>query len=1142
MPENPRNPDAGEGATDPLWYKDAIIYEVNVKSFADSDGDGIGDFAGLIQKLDYLQDLGVTTIWLLPFYPSPLRDDGYDIADYTNVNPDYGSLNDFQTFLNEAHRRSLRVIIELVINHTSDQHEWFERSRRSEPDDAWRNFYVWSDTPERYEQARVIFKDFEPLNWSWDPVAKAYFWHRFYSHQPDLNFDSPLVREAIFEVLDFWLDLGVDGFRLDAVPYLFERDGTNCENLPETHAFLRDLRSLVDERFQNKLLLAEANQWPEEAVGYFGNGDECQMAFHFPLMPRLFMAARMEERHPIVEIINQTPEIPPTSQWALFLRNHDELTLEMVTDEDRDYMYRSYAQDTAARVNLGIRRRLAPLLGNQRRKMELMKSLLLSLPGTPVIYYGDEIGMGDNTALGDRDSVRTPMQWNSHSSAGFSEKDAKQLFSPVIDDPEFSHETINVESQTKDPNSLLWWTRRIISLRKHNPAFGRGTMSFLYPENSKILAFVRRYREQTIVVAANLSRFAQTATFDLSEFQGHAPVEMFGETPFPTITKDPYFLSFGPHGFYWFVLEPLPAVSLAIAAQPDSGVAAITTTEKWQDALLGESKNELEQRLPDYVQSQRWSGGKARSVRSVKIIDSMPLAGPEEDGAHATLLDIAYEEGENQVYVLAIGFAEAERADAIVRDSPSAAIARLNLPNGRSGLLFDAIWDADACSALLARIYEQTTSGGAAGSLHASSTRHFRQLWQSSEPRLSHRLVGAEQSNTSVILADKFILKLFRRPEEGTNLGLEMGRFLTEQTGFSHTPELAGSLEYRPVNGETRTVALLHSLVPNAEDAWRHTLEELGRYFERALALTSAGVTVPVENLDVSGIASHAKERGPAPIPPATLSVAADSPRRNEHQSLSEDALGAYLEAARLLGRRTADLHAALASQPDDPDFAPEPFTPAYQHSLRQAMHGQSSTVFQLLRRRLPSLSASVTALADQVLALEGAVNQRIDSLLTDPIQATRIRCHGDFHLGQVLYTGSDFVFIDFEGEPARSIAERRLKRTPLKDVAGMVRSFQYAAYAALRGLEDERNTARLEPWARFWQERCSAAFVAAYYEAAEPAGLLPPDFESRAGLVELYLLDKAFYEIAYEINNRPDWLEVALRGILQVMRHRQDA
>ncbi|NOK12330.1 maltose alpha-D-glucosyltransferase [Corallococcus exercitus] len=544
---------------DPLWYKKALIYELHIRAFHDSNGDGHGDIPGLIEKLPYLQDLGVDCLWLLPHYPSPLRDDGYDIADYYGIHPDYGTLADFQRLVEEAHKRGLRIIIELVVNHTSDQHPWFQEARR-DPKSPKRNWYVWSDTDESYKGARIIFTDTERSNWTWDPVAKQYFWHRFFSHQPDLNYDNPEVQEAMLDVMRFWLNMGVDGFRCDAVPYLFEREGTNCENLPETHAFLKRLRKTIDSEYQGKVLLAEANQWPADVRVYFGEGDEFHMGFHFPVMPRLFMAVRREDRTPIVEIMQQTPDIPESCQWAIFLRNHDELTLEMVTDEDRDYMYREYATDPRMRINLGIRRRLAPLMDNGRRRIELMHSLLFTLPGTPVLYYGDEIGMGDNIYLGDRNGVRTPMQWTGDRNAGFSRADYARLFAPVIADPVYGYQSINVEAQDRQKSSLLQWVKRMIRIRQRYPVFAMGTLRFLTTENRKVLAFVREWEGQTVLVVCNLSRFAQPGVLDLREFVGSIPVELIGETAFPRISDLPYQLSMGPYMFLWFRLDkPLQA-------------------------------------------------------------------------------------------------------------------------------------------------------------------------------------------------------------------------------------------------------------------------------------------------------------------------------------------------------------------------------------------------------------------------------------------------------------------------------------------------------------------------------------------------------------------------------------------------------
>ena len=540
---------------DPLWYKDAVLYQIHIKSYRDSNGDGYGDFGGLIQKLDYIKSLGATTIWLLPFFPSPLKDDGYDIAAYEAINPTYGSIDDFQQFMQEAHARGLRVLIELVINHTSDQHPWFQRARKSPKGSPERDYYVWSDDPNKYAEARIIFTDTETSNWTWDPIGQQFYWHRFFSHQPDLNFDNPVVRQAVINIMKFWLRMGVDGLRLDAIPYLIEREGTNCENLPETHEVLKELRAAMDEEFTNRIFIAEANQWPPDVRPYFGDADECHMAFHFPLMPRMYMALRKEDATPILDIMRQTPPIPESCQWAIFLRNHDELTLEMVTDEERDYMYREYARDPRMRINVGIRRRLAPLLDNGRKQIEMMNALLLSMPGTPIIYYGDELGMGDNIYLGDRNGVRTPMQWSDGKNAGFSEAPSQALYSPVIVDPPYGFQTINVEAEERTPTSLLRWTRRIIGVRQKYKAFGRGSWEPQRTNNKTVLCYLRRYEQEVLLCVHNLSRFAQAVELDLTEFNGWTPVELWSEKPFPKIGELTYLMTMGPHGFYWFRLD-----------------------------------------------------------------------------------------------------------------------------------------------------------------------------------------------------------------------------------------------------------------------------------------------------------------------------------------------------------------------------------------------------------------------------------------------------------------------------------------------------------------------------------------------------------------------------------------------------------
>jgi len=1121
---------------DPLWFKEAIIYELHVRAFADSDADGIGDFRGLAEKLDYLHDLGVTAIWLLPFYPSPLRDDGYDIADYTNIHPNYGTLADFRLFLREAHRRGLRVITELVINHTSDQHPWFQRARRAPAGSTWRNFYVWSDTPEKYRDARIIFKDFEPSNWSWDSVANAYYWHRFYSHQPDLNFDNPEVHQAIYDVVDFWLEMGVDGMRLDAVPYLFEREGTNCENLPETHEYLKALRRHIDARYPGRMLLAEANQWPEDAVAYFGQGDECHMAFHFPLMPRMFMANRMEDRHPIIDILGQTPPIPETCQWAIFLRNHDELTLEMVTDEERDYMYRVYANEPQARINLGIRRRLAPLLEKDRRKIELMNGLLFSLPGTPVVYYGDEIAMGDNIYLGDRNGVRTPMQWSPDRNAGFSRANSQRLFLPVIFDPDFHYEAVNVEARQRNPNSILWWMKRLINFRKRFKAFSVGTLEFLYPENHRVLAFIRCYQDEIILVVANLSRFAQYVELDLSAYKEMVPVELSGSNEFPPIGELPYLLTLGGHAFYWFSLEPRRVREVDVSVEKPAEevqLPVLSCSGSWETLFRKENKRKVEELLPAFLLSRRWFGGKARRIKSVGMEGSIPFpydsqARPPEGGqaSHLALCPVEYTEGDPETYVLAMSFAMGSQAETIRQNTPNAILARVVAKEGE-GILYDSLRDAAFCRSLLEAIGRRRRFKGDAGEVQGVSFRGFRKLRGPAEgPEASGMepsLMRAEQSNSSVVFGDRLVLKLFRKLDEGRNPDLEIGEFLTEKAGFKYIPPVAGALEYRRGQGQTKTLGILQGFVPNQGDAWQYSLDALSRYYEQAAAQP------PEKSAE---IIQSAKD--------SLLEMVGQEPSQD-----ARDLIGTYLESARLLGTRTAELHIALASAPEDPVFAPEPFNPFYQRSLYQSMRNLTASAFSGLRRRVgPGAAGLPEAARDaavRVLSLEEPILARFRALQDRRITAMRTRIHGDYHLGQVLYTGTDFVIIDFEGEPARPISERRIKRSPLRDVAGMIRSFHYAAYAALLGrvagqaLRPEDLPA-LEPWADFWFQCTSATFLNAYLEMAGTAAFIPQAREELSVLLDAYLLEKAIYELGYELNNRPDWVRIPLQGILKLV------
>jgi maltose alpha-D-glucosyltransferase / alpha-amylase len=1114
MPKTFRRPNTL--SKDPLWYKTAVIYEVHVRAFSDSNADGIGDFPGLTGKLDYLRDLGVTAIWLLPFYPSPLKDDGYDIADYYAINPIYGTLGDFKVFLREAHARGLRVITELVINHTSDQHPWFQRSRRARRGSPWRDFYVWSDTPDKYRDARIIFKDFEPSNWSWDPVAQAYYWHRFYVHQPDLNFDHPQVHKEIVRVLDFWLDLGVDGLRLDAVPYLYEREGTSCENLAETHAYLKSLRQHVDSKYGDRMLLAEANQWPEDAVPYFGSGkgDECHMAFHFPLMPRLFMALRMEDREPIVDILEQTPAIPETSQWALFLRNHDELTLEMVTDEERDYMYRVYAHDRRARINLGIRRRLAPLLGNGRKRIELLNLLLLSLPGTPVLYYGDEIGMGDNTFLGDRNGVRTPMQWSSDKNAGFSRASPQALYLPVILDPEYHYEAINVETQQSNPHSLLWWMRRVLALRKRWRALGQGTMQFLQPENRKVLAFIRQDGQERILVVANLSRFPQPVSLDLGSLAGSVPVELFGRTEFPAVTDQPYPLTLSPHSLFWFSLEARTPHPDVLTAQGLCEV--LTVAEDWEEVLAGPQRARLEGLLATYVRQRRWFGGKSKEIKSLQLRDVIPVAA-NGSRAFLTILLVEYVQGDPEEYQLPLAFSAGPEGERIQHDLPALVIARVHLAGANTeGLLHDALANKSFGQSLFEAMARRRSFKGEQGELEASSNAQLR-AWRSAESAPLEPSVGkAEQSNSAMVFQDKFFLKLFRRLEVGTNPDLEIGRFLTERQ-FPNIAPVAGALEYVRANGEPLSLGIMSRYLPTAKDAWEHTLDTLNRYFDRVRTLPAESRVDPVDSGSILDLAQQ------------------------EMPSELRTIVGTYLESARLLGQRTGEMHLALASETENRDFAPEPFTPFYQRALYQSMRNLTVQSVELVQQRLSRLPAPVQKLAEKVVGAENEILKRLCAVFENPFAARRIRCHGDYHLGQVLYTGKDFIIIDFEGEPARSLGERRLKRSPLRDVAGMIRSFDYVTYAALlRQLElgnlHSEQVAQLEPWTRLWYRWVSATYLRAYLETVRATDLLPKSSQALAALFNAYLLEKAVYEVAYELNNRPDWVKIPLQGILQLL------
>jgi maltose alpha-D-glucosyltransferase / alpha-amylase len=1080
------------------WYKDAVIYELRVRSFFDSNGDGIGDLAGLTQKLDYLRDLGVSALWLLPLYPSPLKDDGYDIADYLSVHPSVGKLDDFRELLEQAHARGLKVITELVLNHTSDQHPWFERARRAPPGSPERNFYVWSDDPNKWSEARIIFQDYEVSNWTWDPVAKSYFWHRFFSHQPDLNFESLDVQEAMLAVVDFWFELGVDGLRLDAVPYLYERAGTTCENLPETHGFLRKLRAHIDRKFENRMLLAEANQWPEDAAAYFGAGDECHMAFHFPIMPRLFMALRMEDSYPISDILEQTPAIPETCQWALFLRNHDELTLEMVTDEERDYMVERYAADRQTRINLGIRRRLAPLLENDRRRIELMQLLLLSLPGTPVLYYGDEIGMGDNAYLGDRDGVRTPMQWSPDRNGGFSRANPQRLILPTIIDPEYSYETINVEVQGSNPSSLLWWMKRMIALRRGHPAFGRGSLQMLAPENRKVLAFLRRYGEETLLVVANLSRYAQWVELELGEFVGTVPVELVGNGAFPPIEGRPYRLTLGGHDALWLSLSSSLERQRRTSLAPPQ-LSPTTYAGSWQGLLSPGSP--LEPMLAVHVPAQRWFRSKARSVAKARLVDTitLPQRQPLQDSASSLVLafvQLDYTEGDPETYVLPLSVIDAAEA-------PHMALMGL-CQDGEAAprrWICDASLLPETAAALQAVAFGEQRLTGRAVALRGFKSGNA----EPSPPEQHIKPLGAEQSNTSFLFGQQLVGKLLRKVEAGSNLEVETLEALRQGRKRANVPTLEARIEIES-SGENATLWMNESFVPNEGDAWQLAIDHAQRFYETVL--------------------TQGQGQLPPTLQPGQYEIEAPA-------ALDPD----FLPLARLLGRRTAELHAALYVAFSG-ELSPRPFTSLSSRAFYQSVRNLNAKAYDALK--VAPLTDRSERLARAVFERRAGLRRVIDRVLVKPLAGQRMRVHGDYHLGQVLYTGSDFYIIDFEGEPARSLAERRRLRSPLADVAGMMRSLHYAAFGVLTmqlpGAQTRpEDRELLEPWAKYFAERCSRAFFTSYCRASEGGGFLPDNPEELQALLEIHLVEKALYELLYELNNRPAWAELPLRGLLEL-------
>jgi len=1081
---------AADAADDGLWFKDAIVYQLHVKAFADSNNDGVGDFAGLTGKLDYLRDLGVDTLWLLPFYPSPGRDDGYDISDYGDINPAFGTMKDFRRFMHEAKRRGLRVITELVINHTSDQHDWFKRAKRSAKGTSARDWYVWSDTDQKYQGTRIIFTDTEKSNWAWDAEAQAYYWHRFFSHQPDLNFDNPRVVRAVIQVMKRWLDAGVDGFRLDAVPYLCEREGTNNENLPETHAAIKTLRAELDAYAPNRILLAEANQWPEDVQQYFGDGDECHMAYHFPLMPRIYMAIAQEDRFPIADIMRQTPEIPDNCQWAMFLRNHDELTLEMVTDAERDYLWSTYAADPRARINLGIRRRLAPLMENDRRKIELMNSILMSMPGTPIIYYGDEIGMGDNIFLGDRNGVRTPMQWTPDRNGGFSRCDPAQLYLPPIMDPVYGFSAVNVEAQSRSLSSLLSWTKRLIGVRKSSKVFGRGALTFIRPANRAVLAYVRHLGDEAILCVANMSRAAQAVELELSAWKGRVPQEMLGRASFPRIGELPYLVTLPPYGFFWFQLVSDEKT------EPEKVLPREITTlvlgQGWENSLSSWTRRTFENDvLPGYLPERRWFADKGVRHLAPKVTAAIPIESGEDRFA-AVVADVAGAAGISRYFLpLTIRWA---RYTAVDR-GPSSVLAAVRR-GPREGTLLDATPEREFVAALLAKIHAGEDIVRDGKTLAFRPTAAFAAL---PAPDVTGVHGGErEQSNTTVTADNRYVVKILRRITHGIHPEIEVGRFLADVAHFPNAPTLLGSLELIE-GGRHSALAVVHSFVENQGDAWTVTAAALDRLVDEQRLMPA------------------------------------------EAAFETSESAALLTQRIRQIGRRTAEMHVALASDATDPAFAPEPVTASDIAHFAAAIRTRAETTFAAVERRLRDLPERAAELAHRLIAAQPSILFEIEEARLTPPGGSKIRHHGDFHLGQVLIAKEDACILDFEGEPRRTLEERRQKAPPARDVAGFLRSIDYATSAALArapNLKPEEGPV-LAAQVKTWSERLAAAYWESYRETLGDSPLWPADAGAQRALLDMFLLEKTLYEIEYELSNRPAWAAIPLDAALRIVHER---
>jgi maltose alpha-D-glucosyltransferase / alpha-amylase len=1072
------------------WYRDAIIYQLHVKSFFDANNDGVGDFAGLTEKLDHIKDLGATAIWVMPFYPSPLRDDGYDISYYRGINPAYGSLRDFKRFLREAHERGLRVITELVINHTSDQHPWFKRARAAKPGSAARDFYVWASTDKGYKDAPVIFLDTEKSNWTWDDQANAFYWHRFFAHQPDLNFDNPRVLKALLDVMAYWLDMGVDGLRLDAIPYLVEREGTDCENLAETHAIIKKIRAAVDARYPDRMLLAEANLWPEETAQYFGHGDECHMAFHFPLMPRIYMALAQEDRHPITDIMRQTPEIPDSAQWAIFLRNHDEMTLAMVTGTERDYLWSFYAADPRARINLGIRRRLSPLLENDRRKIELLNSLLLSMPGTPIIYYGDEIGMGDNIYLGDRDGVRTPMQWSVDRNGGFSRVDPARLFLPAIQDPVYGFSAVNVEAQLASPSSLLTWMRRIIAVRRSHVSFGRGSLRFLYPSNRKVLVYLREFQGERILCVANVSRGPQAVELDLAEFKDAVPVELTAGSLFPAINSRSYLLTLPGYGFYWFRLEPADATNDRHDQQVAPGLFTLVATGKLESILSGRERIAFERTIaPRFLASRRWFGHEQKSIAAVSVEDFAVVRDGGQSRFVLPLLNVKLSNGKVDHYFAPLA-AETER-----KDGPPLIHAAARL---RRGALTGLLYEAEACESFVPAMVaalrrSERLETGQGGRIAFAPTPRLGAEFMI-EAADVHR-IGAGQRTSSLVLANQMLLKIRHRVETGTDPEVETLRFLTEVAHFPNAPPLLGVVDYTDSEDNHTVLAILQTFVRNQGDAWTWTLGALKRILEAA-ALT---------------------------------------PGQDDRAGHEEFAI--YMPHMRRLGLRTAEMHKALATPTADPAFKAETLTFDDVCEAADTARILAERAFTRLRTVIANTSEDKRATAEQLLARREECFVLIDRLVQKPNGALKIRIHGDYCLGRLLIVKGDVVIVGFGEGPSIAADQRRAKASPLRDVAVMLRSLAHAVAVAKSDLtrfvpDAPRVATRLqEEFILF-----SQIFIQAYMDAARDSPVWIEDERTRRNLLVLYVLAEFFHEIETRTETQFDWIDTAIDAVTAVL------